>query len=296
MTKSFKEITDFLNTDAFALINDGRCKFDHAIGHRVVGKRKSALMYHFLTENLSPYFGSNLDSETAKAFVVVMDNETQGFTKTRESGFPKNAQSWEYMYDWCHNLYNGKYRNVPVSRKLITPESDCVRFRGTFWNQLTFRSNFEKSGDEAWRIWRRTTKTQHPLLLMAKNKYDKLSTMPNYCIDIVSMDPYLCLLNFIIYASDKYGKHYSSYSIGDHVNQLSELKPINFFESIGYDNRPKSAKLSHVITLDGMIHKFDSFTLVNNSNKKQAYEQEKAQSRTRARNLTRFSFARSIGS
>lgn len=296
MTRNYELITKFLKQDPFDHILGDRGDYDYATAHRLVGKKRSADMYHFLTTNLKGYLGINLEAKVARAFVVVMDNETTGFRDTREAGFPQTEAGWSYLYGYCHLNYNKGYRNQPVTLKTITPESDCIRFRGTFWNQLTWRANFEMSGDEAYRWWRKTTATKDPILLSIRDKWDKLSTMPNVILDCISRDPYMNMLVFIIYASDKNGKHYSTWTPLDHMNNLTDLNHVAFFKLIGYDNDPKPERFAHVISLDGMIKKFDTFTLVNKSNKKQENEQKEAQSRTRSSYSTRFSFARRIRS
>jgi len=288
MTRNYKIISEYLSSDPFFFLDDLVPKFT---GVKVPSRNpnRSARLYQYLTDEIPVIFGIPFDATVTKTICVIVDNET-GFHRVRENGFPMNDTQRKRVIalSWYLNKQTWTRNKVVANIKDATMESDFVKFRGTFWIQLTGRSNFEATGDTAYKI-RKTLPVGNDVLKTIMSRHDKLSSMSSVEIDVMAMDPLMNLLVTFIFLS-KSGS-LSNLTLKDRIERVNDSTAVKMLSTIGYDNNPKPAKWGTVPSLNDMVHRVNNYIPL--TNKLSFNEKSKVNSNSGARTSRQFKFTRS---
>lgn len=317
-TTNFTVMKAMLSADPFAFLDDQSSPYNHISGFKPRNSARSAKMYHFLENTVPTLLGHSVTPLMIKTLCVIIDNET-GFRSVREGGFAFNdVQRKRIIKDSLYLAFTNqpRYGNRPLepgsaeyrrqylawkpdptrprpNASLIdsTMESDCVKFRGTFWIQLTFKGNFAATGDTAYNL-RKMIPGGNPNVLATLQKFPKLSELDSVHIDIMSVDPMMNLLVLLVFLTQELKS--VNEPLSSRVSTLNRKSVSDTLAKIGYDNDIKK-EFSNVPSLTEMIKRVTNFKLLTKKNKDN--EKPKPQSPDGSTQRPRkFKFTRSIKS
>lgn len=287
-TKNYTIISEFLSQDPFKFLDEIKTDYVSIGGFKARNPTRSARMYEYISREIPVILGHKISDHMISTLCVIVDNET-GFRRVRENGFPLTESAKAKVIE--QSLYlGGRLRNAPLSassaeyvrqrrkyidglskdvprRSLIstTMEDDCVKFRGTFWIQLTGRANFEAAGDTAFKI-RRALASGEPNMLKVMGKHTKLSEMSSVEIDIMAMDPLMSLLVTLVFLSRT--SKSPEMELVKRMAVLNDTTTTKALATIGYDNKPKKIEWGTVPSLNDMVRRVTNLKLLtlNNTN------------------------------
>lgn len=292
MTNSYKYMKELLSQDHFNFLD-----YVDAMGHVVTGcKSKNAVRAAKFVYWLQAKVPS-VERDVINAITITVDNETGGFRSTRESGYPMTESARKVVLDYIwgcgYHLPSSTLGNAYCpSRKMFNMESDAMKYRGTWWIQLTGRGNFAAYGQTSFMMRKKLTSSDATVEHIVQSN-DSIMNLSSAQIDILSTD---LTMNFLVTMNYLLKNKNPDLNVTDLASKLNSYTAEKLFKRIGYSNREKKNKA--VPLLDHMVSRANNLKIgkisKNNNQITQKYEAKRVKSPREIKSSRKIQITRSI--